>query len=129
MTEPRSIEDQLGTLERRVTSMDKRLERVEGKQDAMQVNITNILSFQQANSERIALMDERFTQRFDGLEKRFDGLEKRFDGLEKRFDGLEKRFGGLEKRFDDLTQRFDDFTRRFDGLEKLIRESRNGDAS
>ena len=42
----RSVEDRLGTLERRVTSMDQRLERVEGKQEAM-------LAWQQAHSERL----------------------------------------------------------------------------
>ena len=66
MAEPaRSVEDRLGTLERRVTSIDQRLERVEGKQDAMQASITSILAFQQAHSERLTCLDRRF----DDLEK------------------------------------------------------------
>ena len=60
-----TVENRLGTLERRVTSVDQRLERVEGKQDAMQVSITSILAFQQAHSERLTCLD----QRFDDLEK------------------------------------------------------------
>ena len=52
------VEGRLGTLERRVNSMDQRLERVEGKQDAM-------LAWQQAHSERVTCMMERF----DDLEK------------------------------------------------------------
>lgn len=48
----------LGKLERRVNSIDQRLERVEGKQDAM-------LAWQQAHSERMTCM----MQRFDDLEK------------------------------------------------------------
>ena len=58
MAEPRSAEDRLGTVERRVSSIDQRLERVEGKQDAM-------LAWQQAHSERVACV----MQRFDDLEK------------------------------------------------------------
>ena len=66
MAEPaRRVEDRLGTLERRVTSIDQRLERVEGKQDAMQASITSILAFQQAHSERLTCLDRRF----DDLEK------------------------------------------------------------
>ena len=73
MAEPaRSVEDRLGTLERRVTSIDQRLERVEGKQDAMQASITSILAFQQAHSERLTCLDRRF----DDLDRRFDDLEK-----------------------------------------------------
>ena len=53
-----AVEGQLGTLERRVNSMDQRLERVEGKQDAM-------LAWQQAHSERVTCV----MQRFDDLEK------------------------------------------------------------
>ncbi|MCY4663324.1 MAG: hypothetical protein OXC00_01515, partial [Acidimicrobiaceae bacterium] len=44
---------------------DQRLERVEGKQDAMQASITSILAFQQAHSERLTCLDRRF----DDLEK------------------------------------------------------------
>ena len=53
-----AVEGQLGTLERRVNSMDQRLGRVEGKQDAM-------LAWQQAHSERVTCV----MQRFDDLEK------------------------------------------------------------
>ena len=70
---------------------------MEGLYESLHIGITNILAFQQAHSERLALMDERFTQRFDTLENRFDNLENRFDNLEERFDGLEERFDGLEK--------------------------------
>lgn len=56
------VDQRLGTLERRVNGVDQRLERVEGKQEAM-------LAWQQTHSERVALMDERFAQRFDDLEK------------------------------------------------------------
>ncbi|MCY4424413.1 MAG: hypothetical protein OXC06_15230 [Acidimicrobiaceae bacterium] len=61
----RSVEDRLGSVERRVSSIDQRLERVEGKQDAMQTSITSILAFQQAHSERVTCI----MQRFDDLEK------------------------------------------------------------
>ena len=58
----RSLEDRLCAVERRVNSIDQRPERVEGKQEAM-------LAWQQAHSERVSLMDARFSQRFDDLEK------------------------------------------------------------
>ena len=52
----------MGTLERRVTSIDHRLERVEGKQDAM-------LAWQQAHSERLTCLEAKMDQRFEALEK------------------------------------------------------------
>ena len=53
-----NVETRLSTVERRVNSIDQRLERVEGKQDAM-------LAWQQAHSERVTCV----MQRFDDLEK------------------------------------------------------------
>ena len=57
-----ATEDDLDALKRRVNSIDQRLERVEGKQDAM-------LAWQQAHSERLTLLDDRMTQGFKDLEK------------------------------------------------------------
>ena len=59
----------LGKLERRVASIDQRLERVEGKQDAMQTSLTSILAWQQAHSERVDALTARMDSRFDCLEK------------------------------------------------------------
>lgn len=56
-------------LERRVNSMDQRLERVEGKQDAM-------LAWQQAHSERVAALDTRL----DGIEKIVVEIRDRLNG-------------------------------------------------
>ena len=64
-----SVEDRLGTVERHTNSNDHRLTKLESLYESVHVGITNILAFQQAHSERVALMDERFTQRFDDLEK------------------------------------------------------------
>ncbi len=65
----RTIEDRVGTLERRVTSIDQRLERVEGKQDAMQASLVSILAWQQAHSERLTCLEAKMDQRFEALEK------------------------------------------------------------
>lgn len=77
MTEPaRRVEERLGAVERHSNSNDQRLTKLEGLYESLHTGITNILAFQQVHSERLALMDERFTQRFDNLENRFDNLEK-----------------------------------------------------
>lgn len=49
------LDQRLGTLERRVNSVDQRLERVEGKQDAM-------LAWQQAHSERVTAWEHASTR-------------------------------------------------------------------
>jgi len=43
--------------------------------------------------KRINGLEERFKERFDGLDRRIDGLEERF---EKRFDGLDDRLRAVE---------------------------------
>ena len=58
-------DQRLDTLERRVISVDQRLEKMEGLYQSLHSGITSILAFQAAHSERLTCMDHRF----DTLEK------------------------------------------------------------
>ena len=69
MIDDETDDQRLGKLERHANSIDQRLGRVEGKQDAM-------LAWQQAHSERVTLLDARF----DTLEKLMVEIRDRLNG-------------------------------------------------
>ena len=47
-------------------------------------------------------LEERFEQRFEGVDKRFEGIDRRFEQVDKRFDQVDKRFEQVDKRLDQI---------------------------
>lgn len=47
-------------------------------------------------------MDNKFSNRFDGVEKRLDKVESRLDRVEEKLDKVEVRLDGVENRLDNI---------------------------
>lgn len=51
-----------------------------------------------AVSDRVDLMDNRFTKRFNAMDERFDGMDQRFNGIDVRLDGIDGRLNAMHNR-------------------------------
>ena len=47
-------------------------------------------------------LEERFEQRFEGVDQRFEGVDQRFEGVDRRFEQVDKRFEQVDKRLDQI---------------------------
>ena len=47
-------------------------------------------------------LEERFEQRFEGVDQRFEGVDRRFEQIDKRFEQVDKRFEQVDKRLDQI---------------------------
>src|SRR3989344_3470530 len=72
-------------------------------------------------SDRINGVENKLTEKIDGIDGRMDGLEGRMDGIDGRMDGLEGRMDGLEKAIvdakDEILTRIDGFVKRVSDLD------------
>jgi len=41
-------------------------------------------------------LDQKFEQKFEGVNQKFEGVNQKFDGLNQKFDGLKSQFGFIK---------------------------------
>jgi hypothetical protein len=69
--------------------------------------------------DRVEMLSNETSLRFDNVNKRFDDVNKKFD---KKFDDVNKRFDDVNQKFDDVNKRFDLMNEKFDDMSEDLLE-------
>jgi DNA repair exonuclease SbcCD ATPase subunit len=96
-----------------MSSVDARLDRIEGLLGDLIYTVGLLMS--QFEDEK-----EKNQKRFERMDKRFEQIDKRFEQIDKRFEQIGKRFEQIDRRFEQIDRRFEQVDRRFDQLEQRI---------
>ena len=81
-----NISHDVRILNMRVDGIDKRLDRLEDKQNTQGQDIKAIKHNLESLEQRFTSLEDKFEQRFTSIEQRFTSLEQRFTSLEGKFE-------------------------------------------
>jgi hypothetical protein len=58
--------------------------------------------------DRVEVLSNETSRRFDDVDKKFDDVNKKFDDVNKKFDDVNKRFDDVDDKFDLMNEKFAD---------------------
>ena len=73
-----------------------------------------------ANEEKILMLLEQQSGRFDKIDARFDKIDVQFEEMDARFDKMDARFEEVDARFDKMDVRFDKMDVQFEEMDERL---------